>query len=113
MSALAIVRGDGVLDGDGVREVESFGGVLVGVPNKGVPDTGVRRGLGSGKSIDSSSSSWHRCSRSAGGSDMGALPRRRHLRPSTSSTFTGFLRNVEEHAVKGLAASDSDMRRLL
>lgn len=57
MSAWAIVRGEGVREGDGVREGESFGGVLDGVPNKGVPETGVRRGLGSGNSIDSSSSS--------------------------------------------------------
>lgn len=109
-----MVRGDGVLDGDGVREVDSFGGVLEGVPKTGVPETGVRRGLGSGNSMDSSSSSLQRCSRRAGGSETGAFARRRHfLRSSTSSTLTRGFRNVELQTVIGFAASDSDMRRLL
>lgn len=108
-SACATEFGDGARRGDGERP--SLGGVPDGVATFGVSE-GVRRGLGSGKSIDSSSSA-QRCSSIAGGRRAGALGCRFDFRVSISSTFTGVFKNAELHGVdvEGMASSDSDILR--
>jgi hypothetical protein len=89
---------------------DAFGGVAEGVPDVGVPQSGVRRGLGRGNSIDSSSSSAH--VRSVGGRLRGAFGRFLDRRVSTSSTLTGFVRNAaEQPKAEALDTSDSDIRR--